>query len=115
MTTITVPKEFNRERYYFLITLFSQCYWVLGCSIGALASSSLNFNTEGMDFAATALFTVLLIEQWLKVRKPLPFVVAFGSSCIALILFFQHMLLAAIVLSITTIIVLRFIKSKKND
>jgi len=29
-------------------------------------------------------------------------------------LFFQHMLLAAIVLSITTIIVLRFIKSKKN-
>jgi len=115
MTTIKVPEEFNRERYYFLMTLFSQCYWVLGCSIGALASSSLDFNTEGMDFAATALFTVLLIEQWLKVRKPLPFVVAFGSSCIALIFFFQHMLLAAIVLSITTIIVLRFIKSKKND
>ena len=68
-----------------------------------------------MDFAATALFTVLLIEQWLKVRKPLPFVVAFVSSCIALILFFQHMLLAAIVLSITTIIILRFIKSKQND
>ncbi|SVA99537.1 uncharacterized protein METZ01_LOCUS152391, partial [marine metagenome] len=35
-------------------------------------------------------------------------------SCIALILFFQHMLLAAIVLSITTIIILRFIKSKQN-
>jgi len=80
-----------------------------------LASSSLDFNTDGMDFAATALFTVLLIEQWLKVRKPLPFVVAFVSSCIALILFFQHMLLAAIVLSITTIIILRFIKSKQND
>jgi len=49
------------------------------------------------------------IDYFLEQKIP------FSSSCIALIFFFQHMLLAAIVLSITTIIVLRFIKSKKND
>ena len=113
MTTIKVPKEFQRERYYLLITLFSQCYWVLGCTIGALASSSLNFNTEGMEFAATALFTVLLIEQWLMVRRLLPFLIAFLASCVSLILFFQHMLLVSIVLSIIAIILLRFINYKK--
>jgi len=86
---------------------------VFGCTIGALASSSLNFNTEGMEFAATALFTVLLIEQWLMVRRLLPFLIAFLASCVSLILFFQHMLLVSIVLSIIAIILLRFINYKK--
>ncbi len=113
MTTIKVPKEVNRERYYLIITLSSQCYWVLGCTIGALASSSLNFNAEGMEFAATALFTVLLIEQWLIVRKPLPFIIAFLASCVSMAFFFQHMLLIAIALSIITIILLRYINYKK--
>jgi len=62
MTTIKVPENFNRERYYLFITLFSQIYWVLGCTIGAIIGDALSFDTEGMEFAATALFVVLLIE-----------------------------------------------------
>ena len=111
MTTIKVPEDFNRERYYLFITLFSQIYWVLGCTIGAIIGDALSFDTEGMEFAATALFLVLLIEQWIKVRKPLPFFIAFCSSCIALVLFSQHMLLVAIILSIAAIMILRLIKA----
>ena len=110
MTTIKVPEDFNRERYYLFITLFSQIYWVLGCTIGAIIGDALSFDTEGMEFAATALFVVLLIEQWIKVRKPLPFFIAFCSSCIALVLFSQHMLLVAIILSIAAIMILRLTK-----
>ena len=115
MTTIKVPKIFNTERYYLLITLFSQIYWVLGCSIGALMGDFLTFNTEGMEFAATALFVVLLIEQWLKVRKPLPFIIALFSAFIAFIFFSQHMLLLAIILSIIVMLLLRLIKVEEND
>jgi 4-azaleucine resistance transporter AzlC len=111
MTTIKVPENFKRERYYLFITLFSQIYWVLGCTIGAIIGDALSFNTEGMEFAATALFVVLLIEQWIKVRKLLPFFIAFCSSCIALVLFSQHMLLVAIILSIAAIMILRLIKA----
>ena len=114
MTTLKVPEDFNRQKYYLLITLFSQIYWVLGCTIGALIGDSLSFNTEGMDFAATALFVVLLIEQWIKIRKPLPFIIGFFASCIALVMFFQHMLLVAIILSIATIIILRLIKVESD-
>ena len=115
MTTIKVPKNFTKERYYFFITLFAQLYWVLGCTIGALTANALPFNTNGMEFAATALFVVLLIEQWVKVKKLLPFVIAFIASAIALLFFIKHMLLVAIILSIASIVLLRLIKIQSNE
>jgi len=110
LTTIKVPKSFQKERYYLYITLFSQIYWVIGCTIGALLADILTFNTNGMEFAATALFVVLLIEQWIMVRKLLPFIVGFISSIIALVFFLDHMLLVAIMVSIISIVLLRLIK-----
>jgi len=115
MTTIKVPKNFTKERYYFFITLFAQLYWVLGCTIGALAANALSFNTNGMEFAATALFVVLLIEQWMKVKRLLPFVIAFIASSIALLFFIKHMLLVAIILSIASIVLLRLVKIQSNE
>ncbi|MBT6141574.1 MAG: AzlC family ABC transporter permease [Gammaproteobacteria bacterium] len=115
MTTIKVPKNFTKERYYFFITLFAQLYWVLGCTIGALAANALSFNTSGMEFAATALFVVLLIEQWVKVKRLLPFVIAFIASSIALLFFIKHMLLVAIILSIASIVLFRLFKIQPNE
>jgi len=115
MTTIEVPDGHDKPRFYFFMTLLSQSYWVLGCTIGAWAGTQLVFNTKGMEFAATALFTVLLIEQWIKVRKPLPFVIALIASAIALLLFAQHMLLFAIALSLIMMMVLRSTNQKVHD
>jgi len=112
LTTIKVPDSYLKERYYLYITLFSQIYWVLGCTIGALLADILTFNTDGMEFAATALFVVLLIEQWIMVRRLLPFILGFISSIIALMFFIEHMLLVAILLSIASIVFLRLIKSE---
>ena len=99
MTTIKVPKNFNKERYYFLHNPI--CPNLLGSWMyyWRFDQQILSFNTEGMEFAATALFVVLLIEQWVKVRKPLPFIIALFSSFYSLIIFYQHMLLVAIILS----------------
>ena len=115
LTSIKVPKNFTKKRYYFFITLFAQIYWVLGCTIGALTATALSFSTNGMEFAATALFVVLLIEQWIKVRRLLPFVIALIASIIALLFFIKHMLLVAIILSIGSIVLLRLIKIQSNE
>ena len=53
MSTIEVPEGFDKSKFYFLMTLFSQSYWVLGCTIGAWTATQLTFNTQGMEFAAT--------------------------------------------------------------
>jgi predicted branched-subunit amino acid permease len=68
-----------------------------------------------MEFAATALFMVLLIEQWIKVRRPLPFIIALIASAIALLLFAQHMLILAISLSLIMMMVLRLTNKKVHD
>ena len=114
LTTIKVPEKYIKERYYLFITLFAQLYWVLGCTIGALSADILTFNTDGIEFAATALFVVLLIEQWIMVRRILPFILGFIASIIALIFFVNHMLLIAIMISIASIVILRVIKIKNE-
>ena len=114
LTTIKVPERFVKERYYLYITLFAQFYWVLGCTIGAILADVLTFNTDGMEFAATALFVVLLIEQWIIVRRLLPFIVGFISSIIALVFFINHMLLTAIMISIVSIVFMRLIKGSQS-
>ncbi|MDC0197933.1 AzlC family ABC transporter permease [Candidatus Thioglobus sp.] len=114
LTTIKVPEKYIKERFYLFITLFAQLYWVLGCTIGALSADILAFNTDGIEFAATALFVVLLIEQWIMVRRILPFTLGFIASIIALIFFVNHMLLIAIMISIASIVILRVIKIKNE-
>ena len=114
LTTIKVPEKYIKERFYLFITLFAQLYWVLGCTIGALSADILTFNTDGIEFAATALFVVLLIEQWIMVRRILPFTLGFIASIIALIFFVNHMLLIAIMISIASIVILRVIKIKNE-
>jgi 4-azaleucine resistance transporter AzlC len=53
-----------RDRTFVLgVTAVNQFWWVLGCFLGALVGQTLPFSTQGLAFALTALFAVLLIEQ----------------------------------------------------
>lgn len=58
------PKNLNQDKVYFWITLLDQCYWVLGSVLGAIAGSFITFDTTGLDFALTALFVVIFVDQW---------------------------------------------------
>lgn len=46
-----------------IVALLDHIYWILGGVIGAAAGTLIPFSLEGVDFALTALFAVLLIEQ----------------------------------------------------
>ena len=50
----------RRHRYYFTVSLLDQIYWVTGSVCGSLLGSIIPFNTEGIDFALTALFVTVL-------------------------------------------------------
>ena len=62
--TVNVPEDVDEEKFLLSITLLNHVYWVLGTIIGSLAASAIPFNSEGIDFAMTALFLVLFIELW---------------------------------------------------
>jgi 4-azaleucine resistance transporter AzlC len=81
----SLPEEKAEPRFRFLVSLLDQFYWVRGTVIGALAGSLIPFNTEGIGFALTALFVVLMTEQILKVRQPAMFIISAAAAVLAVI------------------------------
>ena len=77
----------NPKLYYFLVSLFNQCYWVTGSALGVLAGTLLPINTEGIDFALTALFVTVFVEQWKSSQDHIPALIGVICSLAALILF----------------------------
>ena len=66
VSTLEPPEGVERRDFYFWISLLDYGYWVLGSAIGGLLGGLITFNTTGLDFALTALFVVLFLEQWKK-------------------------------------------------
>lgn len=102
---ISMPvHEDNRSKFMFLVTLMNHFYWISGSILGAAAGSLIPYSTEGVGFALTALFIVLMLEQILKVRKPFIFIVsAVPAALCAVFLPSGISLLAAIALSLAAV------------
>jgi 4-azaleucine resistance transporter AzlC len=100
------PEEKKSEQitFMFLVTLLDQSYWVLGGLIGAIAGSLIPINTDGIAYALTALFIVLMIEQIIRVRKAGIFIVSASLAVLcALLLPSRVSLLAAMAFSLAAV------------
>ena len=60
----SVPEGVNSGDFYCSIAVLNHLYWIAGSIIGAVAGALITINTEGIDFAMTALFLVIAVEQW---------------------------------------------------
>lgn len=80
--------ESDREDGHFMLAIsaLNQFYWVTGTALGALAGSLIPYRIDGLNFALTAMFLVLAVEQALKLKKVLPFLLAAVSTVAAKLL-----------------------------
>ena len=62
-------------------------YWILFSMFGCLAGTLLPFDMTGVDFAMTALFIVILINQLEHCESKLPAAVSFVSALACLLIF----------------------------
>ena len=94
----TLPPERTRDHALaWRIGLLNQGWWVLGSLAGALIGTTLDFDSRGIEFALTALFIVLTLEQARRLRRGLPFAIALATGLGALLLLpDRHLLLGAI-------------------
>lgn len=83
----TSPEGIDRDRYFFLVSLFNQCYWVAGSVIGSLLGPVIPFNTEGLEFAMTALFVTVFVEQWMSTKDHVPAIIGVAVSVACLLIF----------------------------
>ncbi len=79
--------ETERHRYCFWVSVLDQCYWVLGSLIGSLLGQILPFSVEGIDFALTALFVTVFVEQWLSAKDHAPALIGVCASVLCLLVF----------------------------
>lgn len=82
-----VPKDVEEDKFLFAIALLDQSYWVLGSAIGALAGALIPFDAEGIDFAMTALFIVIFVEQWMAGGNRIPAVIGLVSATVMRLVF----------------------------
>ena len=74
-----VPEGMKEDKVFFWISLFDHSYWVAGSVLGAVAGSYITIDTTGIDFSMTALFLVIVVEQWQEQRSH--FAAITGAIC----------------------------------
>ncbi len=111
-----LPGNVNTRWYYFFVSLFNHIYWVSGSVIGSLIGTALPFNTAGIDFAMTALFVVIFVEQWEKTKNHIPAVTGLVLSIVCLVIFGADGFLIPSMISITAALFIekRWIQEKNG-
>jgi len=107
-----IPKNINKPYYYFFISILNHFYWILGTILGVIFAKNINFHLKGLDFILTALFVVLLVEQYHKLKVLFPFVIGIFSFVIIYISGIKNILLYSIMLSIVVLVLYQ--KRTKN-
>ena len=106
-----VPAE-AKKTYYFCICFFDHCYWISGCTLGAVTGSLVSFNSQGIDFVLTALFITILIEQWQSMKKHFPALMGAAVTAASLVLFGkEHFMIPAMLV----ILLLLCLHKEKED
>ena len=100
--------DIDEKWAYVLTALMPILYWVVLSILGALIGTLIPFDTKGIDFALTALFIVILIEQMSGADNRLPALLAFVSSIVCLILFGpSNFILPSLVITVALLTILR--------
>ena len=81
------PADVDAGWFRFFVTILDHLYWFTGCTLGALFGMLIKFNTQGLDFAMTALFVVIFINQWKKDRQHISALLGLGLSVLSLVIF----------------------------
>ncbi|NLL15786.1 MAG: branched-chain amino acid ABC transporter permease [Clostridiales bacterium] len=87
LSTVKLPENESKGRFYFLLSVFNHLYRLTGSTIGAFFGSRLNFDLKGLDFSMTALFLVVFVEQWQSQKRHLPAITGVLSTLVCLVIF----------------------------
>lgn len=103
----------RKQKFYFLVSVFNQIYWVVGCVTGALLGKVLPFSTEGVEFVLTALFITIFIDQWRETKRHLPAIIGVAATLICLLCFgSEYFLLPAMAVMVISLV---FVSRREPD
>lgn len=104
VTDIENPKD--RKNYYVLISVLNQLYWVAGSVAGSLLGTAVKINTQGIDFALTALFVTIFVEQWKLNKNHLSAILGLVLTALCLVIFGSEYFLIASMISVVAVLLI---------
>ena len=112
------PEGLDAPRFFFLLSLFNQSYWVLGTILGVTLQSLVHISFQGIEFSMTALFVVTFTDQILNRKSPLSSMLGIVVTLACLLLFGSQRFLIPSLAIIAPVLVVVVITGKdigKND
>ncbi len=114
---LTNPREYdgiNKKVYTLLVSVIDHSSWVIGSLLGAVFANIVKFESAGLEFAMTALFIVIVIEQLKAYKTKIPFLSGTLSGIfVCLFVSKNQILLFGTLLSVFLLIIFR--KRIEND
>ncbi len=107
---VQAPEGVDEKAFYFSIALLDHLYWIAGSVIGAVAGALITINTQGIDFAMTALFLVIAVEQWQSNTRHAPVCLGAAGTLACLLIFGPEngrFLIPALVILVAGLLMLR--------
>ncbi len=102
------PEGVDISGYRMLVTLLDQASWVLGSFLGGMLGRYMDFDSRGIDFSMTALFTTVFIEQWLNSENHFPAILGLAATLACRLLFGADIfLIPAMVIIIGALTIMR--------
>ena len=108
LCSLKVPDGMDEKKVMFLISLLDQIYWIIGSVVGAALGQVLPLDMTGIDFAMTALFVTIFVDQWREAKSHLPAVIGLISSVICLLIFGgSNFILPSLIITVTILMALQ--------
>lgn len=108
LSSAQVPIGVRPADYYLAVAALDHLYWIAGSVIGGVAGALIGFNAEGIDFAMTALFVVIAVEQWQTYKSHLPALLGLGAAVVGILLLGpDRMLPPALAIIVAVLLVMR--------
>lgn len=105
VSTLESPEKVERKDFYFWMSFLNYLYWVTGSVLGNLMGNFIPFDTTGLDFALTALFVVLFLEQWKKKENRPAGVIGILCTAMCLAVFgADNLVIAAMILILAVLL-----------
>lgn len=100
------PEGMSRHSYCFAVSMLDHIYWIIGCTLGALAGQFIPINYEGIEFVLTALFVTMFVDRWLTNKDHFPAVVGVCATLVSLLIFGSEIFLIPAMVLIALLLML---------
>ena len=108
LSSAQAPEGVSQKKFYLAIATLNHLYWIIGSVIGSIFGSILTLNIAGVDFAMTALFVVICVDQWRSGTKHAPAIIGAASAVVFLLIAgSQSFLLPALVAIVILLLAFR--------